>query len=334
MTSTGETPSIEPSDIAKRTEEILRKENPTPNMESNNEGCSSETSIHHVSVRLPSCWRSNISLWFAQAEAQFTNSRIKEDFTKYNIIVAALDAETLQCVSDIVINPPVKDKYCTLKASLIDRLQDSEEKRLTRLLTGLQLEDRKPTGLLRHMLELAGPALAESAIVKTLWLQRLPQHVQAILSALPDNNLNQLALAADKIVDVYQATECGAVDHDTKPGTSRSERNDTSMQDLLEQVAALTHEVKLLKMSQVHNRDRPSTYSEHRSQSPRRNNSRQNNYRNPASRPRSRSRGRSPNKAPNGYCRLHAKFGENAYRCQQPCTFRSKRSGNDGGIPQ
>lgn len=142
-------------------------------MEKTNDTIPAE-SINHVTVRLPPCWRENISLWFVQAAAQFVNSCIKEDFTKYNIIIAALDSQTLQCVSDIVTHPPTTDKYSNLKAALIDRLQDSAEKRLTRLLTGIQLEDRKPTGLLRHMLELAGPTLAESAIVRTLWLQRLP----------------------------------------------------------------------------------------------------------------------------------------------------------------
>lgn len=280
------------------------------------------TSVNHVTVRLPPCWKENISLWFVQAEAQFANSRIKEDFTKYNIIIAALDSTTLQCVSDIVTNPPTSDKYANLKAALIDRLQDSAERRLTRLLTGIQLEDRKPTGLLRHMLELAGPSLAESAIVRTLWLQRLPQHVQAILSALPDNDINQLATAADKILDVYQSTDCSAVEHRSKPSSSHQEPVEQSLLlQLQKQITALSREVSQLRIAK--NEQKPN-HSGRRNQSPHRG----------SNRARSGSRNRSPNRNPDGKCFYHAKFGDNAYKCKRPCTHGKKAAGNANGISQ
>lgn len=284
--------------------------------------------VHHVSVRLPPCWKDNIPLWFVQAESQFANSRIKDDFTKYNIIVAALDAQMLQSVSDIVTNPPTSNKYDTLKNALVDRLQDSAEKRLTRLLTGIQLDDRKPTELLRHMMQLAGPTLAESAIVRTLWLQRLPQNVQAILSALADNNVQQLASAADKIIDVYQTSECSAVQHSNEPSTSGSQNMETSvLLQLQKQISALTREVSQLKLQQ--NNQYPN-FRGRRNQSPRRNYGQQNFTR----RPRSRSRDKSPNRPQAGYCSFHRRFGEKAYRCYQPCSFKKENPENDNGISQ
>lgn len=297
-----------------------------------------DTFINSVSVKLPVCWRDNIALWFAQAESQFMNSRVKDDFTKYNIIVAALDVDTLRCVSDVVIKPPAADKYTFLKTSLIERLQDSEEKRLTRLLTGLQLDDRKPSGLLRHMIELAGPALAESAIIRTLWLQRLPQHVQAILSSLPGDNLIQLASAADKILEVYQKTECGAVEKDhRKDSNSNQELNVCSvLQSLQEQISTLTHEVKQLKMTQNDGHGRAHNYYERRDYSPRREwKQPSSSFRNPARRPRSNSRGRTDNNnSTTGYCRYHDKFGEKSFKCYQPCSFNRNKSGNDKGNSQ
>lgn len=323
-----------------------------PQASTGNKGTSRkmETAVHSVAVKLPTCWRDNIALWFAQAECQFTNSRIKDDCTKYNIIVAALDAETLKCVSDIVINPPPSEKYASLKKSLIERLQDSEEKRLTRLLTGLQLDDRKPTGLLRHMIELAGPALAENAIVRTLWLQRLPQHVQAILSTLPGDNLFQLAAAADKILEVYQKTECDAVERDhhrqndnnNQAYHARQQNVSTVLQKLQEQISTLTQELQQLKMQQYDGRGRSSNFYNVRSQSPRR------EWRHPSpstssryddralrtrqrsrSRPRERSAGNQNNN--NGYCYYHERYGTQAHKCQQPCTFTRNTAGNERG---
>lgn len=295
----------------------------------------SNTDVQHVTVRLPSCWKHHIALWFAQAEAQFVNSRIKDDLTKYYIIIAALDSEALQCVSDIVIKPPANEKYLRIKSALIERLQDSEEKRLTQLLTGIQLQDRKPSELLRHMTELAGPAIAESNIVKTLWLQRLPQQVQAILSAIPDNNLDQLASAADKIVDVYQTTECTAVDNRNQPGTSRMESENIILLQLQNQMAALTEEMKKLKMNNNNPYNHQTNFRGRRHQSPRRyNNHQPHSTSNNSWRPRTGSRGRSPQKSSNGYCSAHAKYGDKAYKCFKPCTFHRNQSGNDKGSPQ
>lgn len=297
---------------------------------------SEEPVINHVAVRLPACWRDNIALWFAQAEAQFTNSRVKDDFTKYNFIVAALDPVSLRCVSDIVINPPAKDKYILLKTTLINRLQDSEDKRLTQLLTGLQLEDRKPTELLRHMQELAGPTLTESAIVKTLWLQRLPQHVQAILSALPVDQLPQLASAADKIVEVYQPAECGAVDRRNQPGPSKPEDSSNSILiQLQKQIASLTDELRQLKMERNNTPTHSYAFHEQRSYKPRRNwQQNTSSQKLPAGRNRSNSRGRSPRRASTGTCIYHTRYGDNAHRCIKPCNFVSKPSGNDRGSSQ
>lgn len=300
-----------------------------------------DTSINSVSVKLPICWRDNIALWFAQAESQFTNSRVKDDFTKYNIIVAALDADTLRCVSDVVIKPPAADKYNFLKTCLIERLQDSEEKRLARLLTGLQLDDRKPTGLLRHMVELAGPALAESAIIRTLWLQRLPQNVQAILSAIPENNLFQLASAADKILEVYDKTECGAVDREhqrsnnhNQTANSRPEPDlSSTLRRLQEQIMALTEEVHQLKTSR-HGNDSGTQNFFNRNDNYRRRAGRHPSpaYSNSARRNRSKSRGK-PADLPNDagkICYYHSRYGAKAYKCTKPCDFKNDMENFNG----
>ncbi|GFY64704.1 uncharacterized protein TNIN_160401 [Trichonephila inaurata madagascariensis] len=107
--------------------------------------------------------------------------RYFERTTKYNIVVAALDENVLDFVVDILSNPPHVDKYETLKNALLNRLTDTEESRLKKLLTDMELGDRRRSDLLRQMKSLAGSSISDE-LIKSLWLQRLPQQTQAILS--------------------------------------------------------------------------------------------------------------------------------------------------------
>lgn len=272
--------------------------------------------LHHIGVKLPTCWKENIILWFIQAEAQFSNARITSDSTKYFTVVASLDAEAIKTVSDVVTSPPAVNKYLTLKNTLIARYQESEDKRLTRLLTRLQLGDRKPSELLRVINELAGPDLADNAFTRAIWMQQLPHHAQAILSTLPGDNLPQLAAAADKIVEVYQKSECDALEKDHRQNRNNNQVYNTKqepivssmLQNLQEQLITLTQEFRQLKTRQYDDRGRTSNYQKHRSESTRR------AWRQP-----------SPSSSTRGYCFYHVKFGENAHNCQQPCNFSHRK---------
>lgn len=85
-----------------------------------------ELQISHVALKLPPFWKSNIKLWFIQAESSFELSGITNDNTKYNNIIAIMDQETLSAVSDILTNPPATGKYNALKQRLLDEFTDSK----------------------------------------------------------------------------------------------------------------------------------------------------------------------------------------------------------------
>ncbi|KAK4880851.1 hypothetical protein RN001_008997 [Aquatica leii] len=143
------------------------------------------TPIQHVEevrqVRLPPFWYKNPIIWFAQVEAQFETYKIRADTSKYYTVISALDSAVLQEVSDIIATPPVKDKYDTLKKQIILRFSDSEDRQLRKVLTEIELGDKTPSQLLREMKLLAGTRFDEK-VLKTLWLQRMPASVQAILT--------------------------------------------------------------------------------------------------------------------------------------------------------
>ncbi|GFS49986.1 hypothetical protein NPIL_317151 [Nephila pilipes] len=80
------------------------------------------TEINRVAVKPPISWRNEPKLWFLQLEAQFANSGILQDATKYNIADAILDEKVLDIVVDILSNPPENEKYDMLKKALLSRL--------------------------------------------------------------------------------------------------------------------------------------------------------------------------------------------------------------------
>ncbi|GFT76951.1 uncharacterized protein TNCV_1098711 [Trichonephila clavipes] len=107
-------------------------------------------------------------------------------------------------VSDIVLNPPKSDKYHTLSQRLITQFSDSETQKIKKLLTDLQLGDEKPSHLLRKMKELSNGQLQDD-FLQSLCLQRMPPHIQTVLSASSES-LDKLAIIADKVSEVVGAS--------------------------------------------------------------------------------------------------------------------------------
>ncbi|KAF0762798.1 Uncharacterized protein FWK35_00007739 [Aphis craccivora] len=142
------------------------------NANANNQGMADMTitaNVSHISVKAPSFWKGDLNIWFAQ----FALGGITNDTTKYYHVISAVDTEILTQVTDIIQRPPESNKYDTLKVRLINIFTGSEEKKLRKLLSEVELGDRKPSALLNEMQRLGGNALS-SELLKSLWLQHLP----------------------------------------------------------------------------------------------------------------------------------------------------------------
>lgn len=259
---------------------------------------SQSVSLNRVSVKLPPFWQARPSLWFQQVEANFALSGITCDDTRYRHVLAVLDQDTVLAVSDSIDPPPATDKYQTLKASLLREFSISHHRKLQALMTELQLGDQKPSQLLRKMKDLSGQDLSEDAI-RSLWLQRLPQQLQTILSASQDT-LPQLAITADRVFEVSQLSTTTTISTVTSPELP-------GLSNLQQQLADLTMQVNQLQR-QLH---RPRSSSPHNS----------------------RQRSSSPqNKL--DLCWYHRKFGTKARKCQQPCSENKHFSQQSGNFPR
>ncbi|XP_035213821.1 uncharacterized protein LOC118187665 [Stegodyphus dumicola] len=123
--------------------------------------------IARVSVKIPPFWAEKPEIWFYQVEAQFSICGITaEEETKFNYLVSQLEAKFVESLWDI-ISDNSKTKYTAAKERLLNTFKESENKRLQRLLTGIDLGDSKPSQLLQKMRNLATDGISDK-VLKTL----------------------------------------------------------------------------------------------------------------------------------------------------------------------
>ncbi len=90
--------------------------------------------------------------WFAVAEKQFESAQIDNQHDMFNLVCAALDPATTDKVMGVIETLPLNDRY----KPLIDRFAPSRRQQTRKLLQGVKLDNRLPSGLLRHMRKLCG----------------------------------------------------------------------------------------------------------------------------------------------------------------------------------
>ncbi|KAH6945504.1 hypothetical protein HPB50_008794 [Hyalomma asiaticum] len=148
-----------------------------------------------VQLRLPTFWRNNPQLWFAQVEATFNLQHISSEISRFRHLLCNLSPEVAQEVADVIAAPLNDAAYQRLKQSILDRTTTSESARLKHLLTSEELCDRRPSQLLNSMRQLLQSSDVDSnrALLREVFLQRLPQSTRLVLAAAGDLTLDRLA---------------------------------------------------------------------------------------------------------------------------------------------
>ncbi|KAK5641829.1 hypothetical protein RI129_010376 [Pyrocoelia pectoralis] len=190
------------------------------------------TQVQRIQMRVPPFWPNDPELWFAQIENQFQLSGITTDGTKYSYVAGSLEARFASEVRDILTAPPTQNKYETIKTELIRRLSITQEQKTKQLLELEELGDRKPSQFLRHLQQLAGAAVPET-LLRSIWSNRLPTNVRAILATQADTNLTKVADLADAIMSTTNPPLGPAVN-----------TLDDTIKNLVDQVAQLKSELR------------------------------------------------------------------------------------------
>lgn len=252
---------------------------------------------------MPPFWKENPALWFAQVEAAFAIHRITGDESKFRYVVLHADQSVLPFVADLITAPPAQDKYLKLKERICTVLGKTSATKIRRLLGSHEMGDEKPSIFLQRLRNLAVGQVTDE-ILKSIFMEQLPENMRSILAISEVQDLTKLAAQADKIVEV------------TKPAFTTvqavSGGQDEVNNKILQKLAELERQAKKFTL---------------RDKSGRRNRSRE----------RSRSRGQSGSRARSrqhtdkegntskDYCYYHNRFGDEAYKCTQPCTYNKPK---------
>lgn len=251
-----------------------------------------------ATLKLPPFWSQDPELWFTQIEAQFAVKGITQDQTKFDHLVSSLQPETATEVRDVLISPPNTQKYKALKKAIVERTTVSTKKRLQQLLTSEQLGDRTPSQLLRRMRQLTGNKVdvVSNELLKTLWVQRLPPSVQAVIATRlsTEDSLETLASTADLIMEVVPSMTIMAASSVKKP-TDEMESLKMELAELKKKFSSFRSDGRRPKDSRS-----PGTKSVFKGRSP--------------TPPRKKS-------DDDTICWFHRKFGRDAKNCRAPCSY-------------
>ncbi|XP_058803955.1 uncharacterized protein LOC131671502 [Phymastichus coffea] len=270
--------------------------------------------VRHVAVRTPPFLKHSPEAWFIQLESVFACHQISSDLQRYHAAVAGLDSETVQDLLDVLQNAPASGKYANLKDQVIHRYGDSATQRLHKLFSGLTMEDRTPSQLLRRMRGLAGNSVSDDAI-KVHWLDLLPIGTSKMLRLLRTATLDELAQTADELVET--APEVCSVQRPLPelsiPATTFPSQDNAVAAEL----AALRAAISQLVVTTSRILERLTARG---------------------GRSRARSSGHSTSRAASSsgaaiasnpsWCYYHQRFQGAAERCRPPCTYPANRSTN------
>lgn len=257
-----------------------------------------------VSVKIPPFWVDKPEIWFYQIEAQFKISGITKEDTMFNYIVSQMEPKYIDTIWDIITDK-TENKYTLAKERLLNAFKESENKRIKRLFTGIEIGDMKPSHLLQKMKSLATNDISDM-VLKTLWMEKLPHHIKHIL-VVSDEDLDKLAIMADKIYDMHSQTELYEA-HSTEVKNASTSPNTISQ--LLEKISSLEQRIEELRFHRQANDRSRSTEKNTRF----------------FSRDRSRSRRRYN---PNGkLCYYHFTFGSRCFpeKCKPPCNWKNQEN--------
>ena len=199
------------------------------------------------SPKIPSFFRSDPAVWFMQVEASLRNARITVESTKAYFVSAAVDAEVVACVKDIVSeSPPSSDVYQRIKSRVIATFACSAESNLRKLLKGQVPTDGKPSLVLSRLRNL-NVGKCDDAVIRSIFLEQLPANHRAILAATGSDDLDRLAEIADKIADHSGPVETHIASATKTPSPPALEEEVTRLAAC---VAALTKQVEKLSTQQ------------------------------------------------------------------------------------
>lgn len=272
---------------------FTNSDTPTLNMLNENNQASA------VSIKLPEFWTHLPKLWFQKAEAQFALRGITSETTRYHHVLCVIPEQAALKVSNL-IETPGSNPYTDLKEGLIKAYTLTEEQKIRELLRDSELGSRTPSEFFRELKTMIGSTNTISdAFLLTVWEERLPPQVSAVLKVADHTDATKLTEIADKVYETCR--------HNSINSVSSHTQSDPLYRELLEQNKKLLAAIYELKGGQSNDTGRGRSKS----------------------RNGSRSRNRSSSRPANWndkFCFYHNKFKDQARKCKEPCAYTTPAS--------
>lgn len=252
-------------------------------------------------IPMPVSSKNNVETWLIQLEAWFNLNAPITQRNKFDTVVASLPADWIRQISHVVRSPTIGIEYDVLKQALIDNYCDSEQQRIQKFISGIQLGDKKPSHLLNELRDVG--RVTDESLLRSIWLQRLPPIIRAIAGAV-QGSVNEQAAVADVSLEQLTITGSSIMEMTSTKTTplSQPHHNAATVPSTVEStIIELTRRVDQLSI---------------------------NGYRHYNNRSRSRNRQSKDSqqeatstKSNSKTCYYHRKFGTKARCCNPPCNF-------------
>lgn len=246
-------------------------------------------------IKLPP-YDDNIAHWLLLVEAIFTNAPAEvDDQQKFGLLLGSLPTSKVKDVESVLTNPPRTEKCKALIKALKKKIPLQGDDETFRELLSMQMGDMEPSSLLHRMQSINAQRTAKLPIqvIRSLHLQKLPFSLQSLIettsAAMTDEEYAELA---DRVLRREAAAVAnqrellpaplGQVCAVTKLRNTAD--LEAQIRDLQHQVAALQGQLKSSTSQETNPRQRSSTQG--------------------------------------NLCYYHARFGNSARNCEQPCSFQ------------
>ena len=259
--------------------------------------------VQYVDIKLPPFWNADPEAWFFSIEASFLMRRVSKK-SKYLSLLASLPQEIVSRVRDVLPRVPTDQSYEDLKNAILGRLTPTNEERLEKLLFGCEMGDLKPSDYYRKLEQVASQCPDVNAnLVYKLWERRIPPPLQQAVIPLDDREISERLRVADRVFQAGRGSSICPVDSQTCAVSA----SNSEVEALKKRIGELESLVSKLSFqgrgrSRSGGRNSGGRFPRNRSQTP-----------------------------GSSVCWYHRKFGVNATRCTQPCTFKPPPGPNNSG---
>nr|XP_039251122.1 uncharacterized protein LOC120328659 [Styela clava] len=176
---------------------------PIPSSSSNRKPLSHFRYNDRDNIKIPQFWVHSPLLWIRCVESAFSRADITSETRMFDEVLAVLDSSIIEKIGADLLDISATNPYTELREALVKNYAPTEDQMISSFLNSGDLGDQLPSDLLKKLKLLINPDHRGDpfarALLKKLFLEKLPKAMQSILVASDDDSLEELAEKADKI---------------------------------------------------------------------------------------------------------------------------------------